>query len=106
MNLNNSIQAMITKLGSIVSALQSIGSDSTPVPVQAQLKSGNYAYSTIGAPSVNVSDKIVYSDSFQKIMVAGTAYATNGRTIDTTGIYLDLRNGMSSTVFWEIDMRS
>lgn len=26
--------------------------------------------------------------------------------VDTTGIYLDLRNGMSSTVFWEIDMRS
>lgn len=89
MNLNNSIQAMIAKLGSIVSALQSIGSDTTPVPVQAQLKSGNYAYSTIGAPSVNVSDKIVYSDSFQpsgeKIIVAGTAYATNGCTVDTSG---------------------
>lgn len=26
--------------------------------------------------------------------------------VDPTGIYLDLRNGMSSTIFWEIDMRN
>ena len=101
MNLNNSIQAMITKLGSIVSALQSIVSDSTPVPVQAQLKSGNYAYSTIGAPSVNVSDKIVYSDSFQpsgeKIMVAGYTTASISPTnivqiTDNVGnLYLSLK---------------
>lgn len=89
MNINIAIQTMITKLTSILSSLQSIGSDTTPVPVQATIKSGNYAYAAIGAPSVNVSDKIVYSDSFQpsgeKIIVAGTAYATNGCTVDTSG---------------------
>lgn len=80
---------LLGRLKSILDSLQSIGSDTTPVPVSANIKSGNYAYSTLGAPSTTNSNFLIYSNTFvpagEKIMASFAFYAPGGATIDTTG---------------------
>lgn len=51
---------------SVVSALNAIGSDTTPVPVTSNLKSGNYVLSSIGSPSITTltANQVINSSSF------------------------------------------
>lgn len=86
----------------ILSTLQSIGSDETPVPVHAKIKSGDYAIKSLGSPSTDVTNKTIYSNAFtvsgEKIAVSLMAYAPSGATIGTDGaIWLecDITGGTS-----------
>jgi hypothetical protein len=93
---------LLGRLKSIVDSLQAIGSDTTPVPVQANIKSGNYAYSTLGSPNTTNSNYLIYSNTFvptgEKIMASFSFFSPGGATIDTSGyVFLecDISGGTS-----------
>lgn len=50
----------------ILSALNAVGSSTVPVPVKADIKRGNYAYSSLGAPSISskTANQVIYSNPF------------------------------------------
>jgi hypothetical protein len=62
---------LLGRLKDIWGVLSAIGSDTTPVPVTANLISGNRAFVSLGSPSTGTNNSIGYSDAF----------APNGETI-------------------------
>lgn len=56
----------LASLAGIKSSLDAIGSSTTPVPVTANLKSGNYVLSSIGSPSITTlaANQVVNSSPF------------------------------------------
>ncbi len=85
---------MLGWLKSILNALASIGSDTTPVNVTANLKSGSYAYASLGSPSASASNTTVYSNAFaptgEKVTAQFAEYLTGNRTMASDGyVYLE-----------------
>ena len=80
---------IIKSLAVVSNELAAIGTDTTPVNVLNNSKSGDYAYSSLGAPSGASSGAICYSNAFtptgEKITVGFSAYAPGGATLDNTG---------------------
>ena len=68
----------------IVTALNAIGTDTTPVPVTANTKTGNYALAAIGSPSTAdlTQNKVVYSNPFvpvgEQVTVEGKFFKSGG----------------------------
>jgi hypothetical protein len=83
----------------VVDALNAVGSSTVPVPVTSNAKSGNYAYSALGAPSVSTltAGQIIYSNPF----------APSGEIISLMGGYFKtgaIDIGSNAYIFLECDL--
>lgn len=80
---------VIKSLSVISNELAAIGTDTTPVSVVSNDKSGDYAYASLGAPSHATSGIIIYSNPFsptgEKVTIGFSAFAPDNATIDNTG---------------------
>ncbi|HMW73093.1 MAG TPA: hypothetical protein PKD17_14800, partial [Cellvibrionaceae bacterium] len=83
----------------ILAALNAIGSSTVPVPVTANIKRGNYAYSSILSPSVSskTANQLVYTNPFAP---SGEAIAIQMQKFTTGNILV----GSNAFVFLECDL--
>lgn len=83
----------------ILAAINAVGSSTVPVPVTANIKRGNYAYSSILAPSVSskTANQLVYTNPFAP---SGEAIAIQLQKFTTGNILI----GSSAFIFLECDL--
>lgn len=83
----------------ILNALNAIGSSTVPAPTVSNQKSGNYAYSSLGSPSISslTANLVQYSNPFAP---AGERVSFMGGYFKTGGINL----GPDAYVFLECDL--
>lgn len=82
----------------VLSTLQAIGSSTIPIPVVSNAKTGTYAYSAIGSPSVSTltANQVIYSTPFIPL---GEAVTLEGKYFKSGLIAL----GSDATAWLECD---